>query len=162
MRVLRLYRLRCRSEMISESERKNHLGLISRSSQGSQSRGSSSSRGSDSGSGSNVAVGSCDASQLEAASALTKLRVWLGACVACLTHITHTQRVTCCMHCCCSCILASFVTHLRQLAATGLQHQLMLMTALPPQDACNFMYRKCLFGLQLAEASVASSAGIMS
>lgn len=28
MRDLRLYRLRCRSEMISESERKNHLGLI--------------------------------------------------------------------------------------------------------------------------------------
>lgn len=31
MRDLRLYRLRCRSEMISESERKNHLGHISRS-----------------------------------------------------------------------------------------------------------------------------------
>lgn len=154
LRVLRLYRLRCRSEMISESERKNHLGLISRSSQG---RASSSVGSSNVDSSSDVAAGSVDESMLEAAAlALAKLRVWLGACVACLTHITHTQRVTCCLNCCFSCILASFVTHLRQLAAaTGpqqqqqRQHQFMLMTALPPQDACNYMYRTCLFDLQL-------------
>lgn len=41
MRDLRLYRLRCRSEMISESERKNHLGHISRSCHSSGSIGSS-------------------------------------------------------------------------------------------------------------------------
>lgn len=155
MRDLRLYRLRCRSEMISESERKNHLGHISRSC---HSRGSSGSIGSDCGVGGGRLATSARLHTSRccwdrAGFVVQWLRL-LGnskggrMCRMLNAHYAYAACDTC------AC-LASFVTHLRQWAI-GPPVPPALQTAL----ACNCWPRTQCSHLRVA--SVASSAGIMS
>lgn len=139
MRDLRLYRLRCRSEMISESERKNHLGHITV-----EAATAATAAAAATATAASTEVGlfsllgtrdDADDDEIVWRSASScgffVTERWVDACVACLTHITHTQRVTLVSACLPDCLsAASFVTrHLRQSCPNRVQ------TALPPQVA---------------------------